>query len=276
MVNPNVLRACGIDPEMYSGFAFGMGLERTLQFRNGIPDMRDMVEGDVRFSLPFGVGGLMRASLQLAARVPSGRRPGWDVPADELERDARSASATRSRRSSRSDPSAGPLTVGRVARDRGAHRVQEADPVLSRSTSANADGAARHRLRRNELRRRRPRRGRAARQRCCPATSRSPRARPTAHVSDGMICSARRTQPRHRPLRHPGAAAGHAPSRARTPPTLLGLDDAVFHLAITPDRGYCLSVRGMAREIAGAYRPRLRRPRRRRADCPSRRRGAGR
>jgi phenylalanyl-tRNA synthetase alpha chain len=56
MVNPNVLRAVGIDPSEYSGFAFGMGLERTLQFRNGIPDMRDMVEGDVRFSLPFGVG----------------------------------------------------------------------------------------------------------------------------------------------------------------------------------------------------------------------------
>jgi len=56
MVNPNVLRAAGIDPEVYSGFAFGCGLERTLQFRNGIPDMRDMVEGDVRFSLPYGVG----------------------------------------------------------------------------------------------------------------------------------------------------------------------------------------------------------------------------
>lgn len=56
MVNPNVLRAAGIDPEEYSGFAFGMGLERTLQFRNGIPDMRDMVEGDIRFSHPFGVG----------------------------------------------------------------------------------------------------------------------------------------------------------------------------------------------------------------------------
>lgn len=56
MVNPNVLRAAGIDPLVHSGFAFGMGLERTLQFRNGIPDMRDMVEGDVRFSLPFGVG----------------------------------------------------------------------------------------------------------------------------------------------------------------------------------------------------------------------------
>lgn len=56
MVHPNVLRAAGIDPDTYSGFAFGMGLERTLQFRNGIPDMRDMVEGDIRFSLPFGVG----------------------------------------------------------------------------------------------------------------------------------------------------------------------------------------------------------------------------
>ena len=55
MVNPNVLTAVGIDPEEYSGFAFGMGLERTLQFRNGLTDMRDMVEGDVRFSLPFGV-----------------------------------------------------------------------------------------------------------------------------------------------------------------------------------------------------------------------------
>jgi phenylalanyl-tRNA synthetase alpha chain len=56
MVHPNMLRATGIDPDVHSGFAFGMGLERTLQFRNGIPDMRDMVEGDIRFSLPFGVG----------------------------------------------------------------------------------------------------------------------------------------------------------------------------------------------------------------------------
>jgi phenylalanyl-tRNA synthetase alpha chain len=55
MVNPNVLRACGVDTAVYSGFAFGMGLERTLQFRNGLPDMRDMVEGDVRFSRAFGV-----------------------------------------------------------------------------------------------------------------------------------------------------------------------------------------------------------------------------
>ncbi|WP_448852517.1 phenylalanine--tRNA ligase subunit alpha [Corynebacterium sp. 335C] len=57
MVNPNVLRAAGIDPDEYSGFAFGMGLERTLQFRNGLSDMRDMVEGDVRFTQPFGIRG---------------------------------------------------------------------------------------------------------------------------------------------------------------------------------------------------------------------------
>ena len=57
MVNPAVLRAAGIDPEVYSGFAFGMGLERTLQFRNGLSDMRDMVEGDVRFTAPFGIRG---------------------------------------------------------------------------------------------------------------------------------------------------------------------------------------------------------------------------
>jgi phenylalanyl-tRNA synthetase alpha chain len=55
MVNPRVLRACGIDPERYTGFAFGMGIERTLMFRNSAKDMRDMVEGDVRFTQAFGM-----------------------------------------------------------------------------------------------------------------------------------------------------------------------------------------------------------------------------
>jgi phenylalanyl-tRNA synthetase alpha chain len=55
MVNPRVLVACGIDPAEYSGFAFGMGIERTLQFRHGAADMRDMVEGDVRFTRAFGM-----------------------------------------------------------------------------------------------------------------------------------------------------------------------------------------------------------------------------
>jgi phenylalanyl-tRNA synthetase alpha chain len=54
VVNPRVLAACGIDSETYTGFAFGMGIERTLMFRHGVADMRDMVEGDVRFTAAFG------------------------------------------------------------------------------------------------------------------------------------------------------------------------------------------------------------------------------
>jgi phenylalanyl-tRNA synthetase alpha chain len=55
MVNANVLRSAGIDPEVYTGFAFGMGVERTLMFRNQVQDMHDMVEGDIRFSQQFGM-----------------------------------------------------------------------------------------------------------------------------------------------------------------------------------------------------------------------------
>ena len=56
MVNPLVLQTCGIDTEIYSGFAFGMGLERTLMVRHNVTDMHDIVEGDLRFTRQFGVG----------------------------------------------------------------------------------------------------------------------------------------------------------------------------------------------------------------------------
>jgi phenylalanyl-tRNA synthetase alpha chain len=55
VVNPRVLIACGVDPDEYTGFAFGMGIDRTLMFRHGVEDMRDMAEGDVRFTRAFGV-----------------------------------------------------------------------------------------------------------------------------------------------------------------------------------------------------------------------------
>ncbi|WP_041626180.1 phenylalanine--tRNA ligase subunit alpha [Stackebrandtia nassauensis] len=54
MVNPRVLRACGIDPTIYSGFAFGMGIDRAVMLRHGVTDMRDMFDGDVRFPLALG------------------------------------------------------------------------------------------------------------------------------------------------------------------------------------------------------------------------------
>ena len=53
MVNPRVLEMCGIDPEKYSGFAFGIGLERITLLRYGITDMRLLYEGDLRFLRQF-------------------------------------------------------------------------------------------------------------------------------------------------------------------------------------------------------------------------------
>lgn len=53
MVHPKVLKTGGIDPEVYSGFAFGMGLERLVMFRFNIDDMRLLYENDVRFLSQF-------------------------------------------------------------------------------------------------------------------------------------------------------------------------------------------------------------------------------
>jgi phenylalanyl-tRNA synthetase alpha chain len=54
VVNPRVLVACGVDADRYTGFAFGMGIDRTLMFRHGLADLRDLFEGDIRFSAAFG------------------------------------------------------------------------------------------------------------------------------------------------------------------------------------------------------------------------------
>ena len=49
MVHPNVLRSCGIDPEKYTGFAFGLGVERFAMLRYGVNDLRSFFDNDVRF-----------------------------------------------------------------------------------------------------------------------------------------------------------------------------------------------------------------------------------
>lgn len=56
MVDPNVLKACGIDPEVYSGFAFGMGVERITQLKYKVNDLRLYSENDVRFLKQFKGG----------------------------------------------------------------------------------------------------------------------------------------------------------------------------------------------------------------------------
>ena len=53
MVHPNVLRNVGIDPERYTGFAFGLGVERFAMLRYGVSDLRDFFDNDVRFLRQF-------------------------------------------------------------------------------------------------------------------------------------------------------------------------------------------------------------------------------
>ncbi|MCC7259840.1 MAG: phenylalanine--tRNA ligase subunit alpha, partial [Alphaproteobacteria bacterium] len=69
MVHPVVLKNCGIDPDEWQGFAFGMGIERLAMLKYGIPDLRTFFDGDLRWLKHYGfapldipslVGGLTR------------------------------------------------------------------------------------------------------------------------------------------------------------------------------------------------------------------------
>jgi phenylalanyl-tRNA synthetase alpha chain len=69
MVHPKVLRNCGIDPEEYQGFAFGMGIERVAMLKYGIPDLRTFYESDLRWLkhygfLPLDIPSPVRGPLQ--------------------------------------------------------------------------------------------------------------------------------------------------------------------------------------------------------------------
>ncbi|GAN53734.1 phenylalanine--tRNA ligase subunit alpha [Tanticharoenia sakaeratensis] len=63
MVHPRVLANCGIDPEVWQGFAFGMGIERLTMLKNGIPDLRSFYESDVRWLRHYGTSPLSPANL---------------------------------------------------------------------------------------------------------------------------------------------------------------------------------------------------------------------
>ena len=60
MVHENVLRNCGIDPDEYQGFAFGMGLERATMLKYGIPDLRAFFDSDLRWLRHYGFAALDR------------------------------------------------------------------------------------------------------------------------------------------------------------------------------------------------------------------------
>jgi len=63
MVHPNVLRACGLDPDEYQGFAFGMGVDRLAMLKYGMPDLRDMFSADTRWLAHYGFNPLLQANL---------------------------------------------------------------------------------------------------------------------------------------------------------------------------------------------------------------------
>lgn len=63
MVHPNVLRACGLDPDVYQGFAFGMGVDRLAMLKYGMPDLRDMFAADPRWLSHYGFDPLIQANL---------------------------------------------------------------------------------------------------------------------------------------------------------------------------------------------------------------------
>ncbi len=63
MVHPNVLKACGIDPDEYQGFAFGLGLDRLAMLKYGIPDLRTFFESDVRWLKHYGFMPLDESSM---------------------------------------------------------------------------------------------------------------------------------------------------------------------------------------------------------------------
>ena len=63
MVHPNVLRAGGIDPNEYQGFAFGLGIDRLAMLKYGIPDLRTFFESDVRWLKHYGFTPLDISSM---------------------------------------------------------------------------------------------------------------------------------------------------------------------------------------------------------------------
>ncbi len=63
MVHPNVIRNCGLDPDEYQGFAFGMGVDRLAMLKYGAPDLRDFFNSDKRWLAHYGFSPLLQANL---------------------------------------------------------------------------------------------------------------------------------------------------------------------------------------------------------------------
>ena len=251
MVNPRVLVACGIDPDRYSGFAFGLGVERALMLAHGIGDIKDTTDGDVRFSRAFGMElSAMKVPLSWLREYAPIPEPA--DPADIARR------LTAAGLEVESHEPVGDIDGLIVAQVQAIEELAEFKKPIRycRVATSEADLAADPQSLRGVI---------------CGATNFAVgdrvvlvlpgsvlpggfeiAARKTyGRVSEGMICAPDEL----------GVGEDHAGIIVLPPDTPLGADftayaglrDEVFEIAVTPDRGYAVSIRGVARELASAY-----------------------
>ncbi|HAK97953.1 MAG TPA: phenylalanine--tRNA ligase subunit alpha, partial [Rhodobiaceae bacterium] len=72
MVHPRVLSGCGINPDEYQGFAFGMGIDRLAMLKYGMPDLRAFFDADLRWLRHYGFSALNMPALQRGLSVDEG------------------------------------------------------------------------------------------------------------------------------------------------------------------------------------------------------------
>ena len=174
MVNPRVLVACGVDPDRYSGFAFGLGIERTLMVRDGLADISGHRRGRRPVQPGIRNGGLMRVPTDTgprrSLRGAPGRRPA------QRGGPAAHEPASKSSRPSRSGTTSNGVVVARSS------RIEELagfkKPVRYCQVAVGSGQRARGRLRGGQLLGRRPV-PLALPGAGCPAVSRSAPGRPT-------------------------------------------------------------------------------------------------
>ena len=254
MVHPNVLRNCGLDPDEYQGFAWGMGIDRIAMLKYGMPDLRAVLRG--------------RRALALALRLPPARLPdaGGRAELDEIHPllAARSIS-TPTRRSSKIVDK---LTMIGLE----VESVEDKAKALAPFTIARVISAEQH--------------PNADRLRVCMVDTGdgepvqvvcgAPNARtgmigvfspPGTYIPGKDITLGDRHDPRRREPRHAGLGAPSWSSPTITKASSIcppmrrsashyaewaGLDDPVIEINLTPNRPDCTGVHGIARDLAAA------------------------
>ena len=243
MVDPNVLTAVGIDPEEYSGFAFGFGIDRIAMMRYGIDDIQTFFDDDVRFLRAV----LSRQATRCAPRFPGSATSPRSTPPRRRHRYRARPARARGRGDRAPGAEIGGVVVAQDRRGAAAPERRQA--------------AARRRRRRRRRRPRRVRRaqrrrghGRAVRARSAGTLPGGFDARASARSAasvDGMLCSARELGLGDD---HAGILALDADAELGADVReVLGLDDVVFDLSITPNRPDAMGIVGVARELAAHF-----------------------